>query len=222
MRKPPGIAPSILSANFTELGRDIGVVTEAGADWIHVDVMDGHFVPNLSIGPAHIGAIRTITDVPTDVHLMVSNPEYQMQWYLDAGADSITFHIEAMPGPGAVGLVDFIRKAGVRAGVAISPDTDLAELDIIIRCADLLLVMGVHPGFSGQSFIPETTGRVRELRQMCTDAGVSPIIEVDGGVDVHTAPLLAEAGADILVAGSAVFSTEDPVASMRAIRDACL
>ena len=213
-----GIAPSILSADFASLGRDVEMVSRGGADWIHVDVMDGHFVPNLTIGPGHVSALKRVTDVPLDVHLMIDNPQVQIPWYLEAGADSVTFHIEAAED--AVSLVETIHAAGAKAGVSLNPETDPSALEEAIPLVDLVLVMSVHPGFGGQSFIEETPGRIRRIVGMCRAAGADPVLEVDGGINAATSPLVVREGADLLVAGSAVFKADDPVAAMRRIRDA--
>lgn len=213
-----GVAPSILSADFASLGRDVEMVSRGGADWIHVDVMDGHFVPNLTIGPGHVSALKRVTDVPLDVHLMIDNPEVQIPWYLDAGADSVTFHIEAAED--AASLVETIHAAGAMAGVSLNPETDPSVLEEAIPLVDLVLVMSVHPGFGGQSFIEETPERIRRIVGMCRAAGADPVLEVDGGINAATSPLVVREGADLLVAGSAVFKADDPVAAMRRIRDA--
>jgi ribulose-phosphate 3-epimerase len=215
------IAPSILSADFTALGDDVRMVADAGADWIHVDVMDGHFVPNLTIGPAHVKALKGVTDVPLDVHLMISNPASQVGWYLDAGADSVTFHREAIWSvDNARRLAERIRAAGAKAGISINPETAVSQLEGIVDAVDLVLMMSVHPGFGGQSFIETTPERISELVELCKKTGADPIIEVDGGINVKTAPLVVERGADMLVAGSAIFKANDPAGALKAIRDA--
>lgn len=215
-----GIAPSILSADFMALGRDVQTVAQGGADWIHVDVMDGHFVPNLTIGPAHVRALKGVTDVPLDVHLMIDNPQVQVPWYLDAGADSVTVHREVLNVRGAVQMAETIHGAGVKAGIAINPETEVDQLKGLVEHFDLVLVMSVHPGFGGQSFIGTTPERVAKVAKLCKQAGAKPVIEVDGGINADTAPLVVKKGADLLVAGSAVFGNEDPVRAMEEIRHA--
>ena len=212
------IAPSILSADFMNLGADVRLVSEGGADWIHVDVMDGHFVPNLTIGPAHVKALKKITDVPLDVHLMIDNPEVQVSWYLEAGADSVTIHCEATDD--AAALIDAIHAAGAKAGVSINPETDTSVLAGLVDKCDLVLMMSVHPGFGGQSFIESTPERITQVVELCKAADANPIIEVDGGINAKTAPLVVAHGADLLVAGSAVFKAADPVEAMAQIRGA--
>ena len=212
------IAPSILSADFMNLGADVRLVSEGGADWIHVDVMDGHFVPNLTIGPAHVKALKKITDVPLDVHLMIDNPEVQVSWYLEAGADSVTIHCEATDD--AAALIDAIHAAGAKAGVSINPETDTSVLAGLVDKCDLVLMMSVHPGFGGQSFIESTPERITQVVELCKAADANPIIEVDGGINAKTAPLVVARGADLLVAGSAVVKAADPVEAMAQIRGA--
>ena len=212
------MAPSILSADFARLGDAVHLAESAGADFIHVDVMDGHFVPNLTIGPPVIRALKRITSCPLDVHLMIDNPGTTLEWYTDAGADWVTVHVEACHHPHKV--VQHIHAAGARAGMAVSPGTDVSALEEVIAELDLVLVMSVYPGFAGQAFIPEALARIERVSGMITASGSKAIIEVDGGIDETTAPLVAGAGARVLVAGNAVFGREDPTAALHAIRDA--
>lgn len=210
------VSPSILSADMAHLGRDLDRI--ASADLIHVDVMDGHFVPNLSYGTSIVKACKGATDIPLDVHLMVSNPDSSVDWYLDAGADIVSVHAEA-----SVHLhrtVQHIHDRGAKAGVALNPATPLSVLEEIIEDIDMVLVMSVNPGFGGQKFIPSTLGKLRRLRALCDTHGVSPLIEVDGGVSAANAEEIAAAGANVLVAGSAVFGAEEPAAAVAAIREA--
>lgn len=210
------ISPSILSADFTRLAEAVAMVEDAGADLIHVDVMDGHFVPNLTIGPPVVKAIKRIARRPLDVHLMVSDPDRTAQWYVDAGADIVTIHIEASTH--AHRTLSAIRAGGAMAGITLNPGTPAASLAEVLPFVDLVLVMSVNPGFGGQSFIASSVEKVAEIRAMCKAAGVAPRIEVDGGIDVTTAPAVVQAGADTLVAGNAIFGAEDPAAALKAIR----
>lgn len=212
------MSPSILSADFTRLSEAVAVVEAAGTDWLHVDVMDGHFVPNLTIGPPVVRSLERITDVPLDVHLMISNPDETVQWYLEAGADLVTVHVEACRDAHAV--LRGIRDAGRKAGVTLNPPTPVESIVPYLGEADVVLVMSVNPGFSGQSFIPESVDRVRRVAEMCATLGVSPLIEVDGGIDETTAPLVCAAGARMLVAGNAVFGRPDPGSALHAVRAA--
>ena len=213
------IVPSILSADFANLERDVRMVSEAGADWIHVDVMDGHFVPNLTIGPAHVKMLKRVTDVPLDVHLMIDNPEVQVPWYIDAGADSVTVHVEACDD--AATMLRMIGDAGVKVGISLNPETDASALEGLLGLVDMVLVMSVHPGFGGQSFIESSPAKIAAIVEMCKAEGAAPLIEVDGGIGVGTAPLVSAVGADVLVAGSAIFCADDPAVALRGIRDAC-
>lgn len=212
-RTPPGgvlIAPSILSADFGNLARDIAVAEVAGADWIHVDVMDGHFVPNITIGPGVTAAAKGATSLPVDVHLMIEHPERYISSFAAAGADWITVHQEACPHLHRT--LQQIREAGARPGVALNPSTPLETIRHVLEEIDLLLVMTVNPGFGGQSFIPTMTAKVAEARTLLDAAGRQEThLQVDGGVDSRTAGALAAAGATVLVAGSAVYRHSEGV-----------
>ncbi|MBE0416442.1 MAG: ribulose-phosphate 3-epimerase [Coriobacteriia bacterium] len=212
------MAPSILSADFMDLGAAVRLIQDGGADFIHVDVMDGHFVPNLTIGPPVVKALKRVATVPLDVHLMIDNADSAVGWYLDAGADLVTVHAEACDHLHRV--VQTIRGAGARAGVSLNPGTPVEALRDIIGEVDLVLIMSVNPGFGGQSFIPRSVDRVRRLAALCVEEGVAPLIQVDGGIDPTTAPLVASTGARCLVAGSAVFCQSDPISAMNSIREA--
>jgi ribulose-phosphate 3-epimerase len=210
------LAPSILAADFANLAASVGQITSV-ADRLHIDAMDGHFVPNLSFGPPVIAALRPYTDAYFDTHLMLSNPADMLDAFLKAGADGITFHIElGDPRP----VIDRIRAAGVDVGLSLNPDTPIDAVMPYLDAIDTLLVMSVHPGFGGQAFIPEVLDKVRAARAEIDGRGLATMIEVDGGVTIDTAVPCGAAGADILVAGSAVFHAPDPVAAVHAIRDA--
>jgi len=201
------IAPSILSADFAKLGEEIKSVEAAGADLIHVDVMDGHFVPNITIGPLVVRALRPVTDLPLDVHLMIENPDQYIKEFASAGADFITVHAEA-----CIHLhrtVHLIKSLGVKSGVVLNPATPLSVLDYILEDVELVLIMSVNPGFGGQKFIPSAIRKIEKLRTKIDTLGLDVIIEVDGGVNVDTISDVAQAGADICVAGSAVFGKPD-------------
>jgi ribulose-phosphate 3-epimerase len=213
------VAPSILSADFSRLGEEIRAVQAAGADIIHVDVMDGHFVPNITIGPLIVEAARRSTDLPIDVHLMITNPELYIADFAKAGANTITVHVEAALHLNR--LVQSIREQkGVKAAVSLNPATPLSSLDYILPDLDMVLIMSVNPGFGGQSFISSALDKIRQLRKRIDELGLKIEIEVDGGVKIENAAQIAKAGADILVAGSAVFGSKDYTAAVRGIRGA--
>ena len=214
------IAPSILSCDFGCLAEQVGEASASGADWIHVDVMDGHFVPNITIGPAVTAAVRGATDLPVDVHLMIERPELYLDAFADAGADYLTVHQEACPDLHRT--VQRIRELGVRPGVTVNPATSLSVLADILPEVDLALVMSVNPGFGGQSYIPASTARIERLRQMLDEGGSDGVeLQVDGGIVAKTAVAASGAGATVLVAGSAVFGHPGGIAeAIRLIREA--
>jgi ribulose-phosphate 3-epimerase len=197
------VAPSILSADFARLGEQVAEAERGGADRIHVDVMDGHFVPNLSMGPVVVQALRPVTRLPLEVHLMIEEPERFSEPFLKAGADSLIFHLEVLPEPRP--LLRRIRSAGRKAALAIKPDHPVEALEPLLAEVDLALCMTVFPGFGGQAFIPESLERIRKLRDLIERINPSCDLEVDGGIDVTTAPPAVAAGANVLVAGTAVF-----------------
>lgn len=211
------IAPSLLSADFARLADELTTI-EADADVLHLDVMDGHFVPNLTIGPGLIKALRKHSRLAFDCHLMISEPQRYIGAFLDAGADMISIHIETEPH--LQRALQLIRDGGAKAGIAINPATSSALLEDALDFCDYVLVMSVNPGFGGQKFIEPSTGKIRQIAGMIRERGLSVEIEVDGGIDPRTAPLVAAAGASILVAGSAVFGLTDRPAAIQAIRDA--
>lgn len=210
------IAPSILSADFSKLGEEILAVEKAGADYIHVDVMDGHFVPNITIGPLIVSAIRPITKLPLDVHLMIENPIQYIEAFAKAGADYLTVHVEA--DRHLHRTIQKIKSLGVKAGVVLNPATLVDTIQHIIKDVDLVLLMSVNPGFGGQKFIPEVLNKIRQVKQMADEKGASIEIEVDGGVNSETARKCIEAGANVLVAGSAIYDTEDYEKAISTIR----
>ena len=211
------IAPSILSADFAKLGQEVVEVERGGADWLHVDVMDGHFVPNITFGALVMGAIAPLTKLPLDVHLMIENPERYIPDFAKAGAHLITVHQEACVHLHRV--LHMIKEHGVKAGVAINPATPVSSIREVLEDVDLVLVMTVNPGFGGQAFIPSTLRKIKELKELREELGLKNLrIEVDGGISAATAPLVARAGADVLVAGNAVFGRSDRSAAIQEIR----
>jgi len=213
------LAPSILSANFARLGEQVGEVAEAGADYIHIDVMDGHFVPNITIGAPVVASIRPVTGLPLDVHLMIEHPERYISQFVEAGADIITVHVEASPHLNAT--IRAIKRLGVRAGVSINPPTPIGTVEEFLPHVDLVLVMSVNPGFGGQPFIPETLPRIAHIRKILNDRGLHAELEVDGGINADNAPDVVKAGADVLVAGNSIFKAKEGIRrAMRRLRDA--
>ena len=210
------VAPSILSADLGHLADELASIE--GAAYVHFDAMDGHFVPNLTFGPGVLAAVKEATQTPVDAHLMISNPDQMVPEYLAAGADVVTFHYEATAH--ANRLANLIREKGAKAGVAINPGTPVSSLDALIEDVDLVLVMTVNPGFGGQKFIPGSLRKIRQLKAMCEERRISPIIEVDGGISPANAGEVCAAGARLLVAGSAVFGKEDRTDAIRKIVDA--
>jgi ribulose-phosphate 3-epimerase len=212
------IAPSILSADFARLADQIALVESAGADLLHVDVMDGHFVPNITIGPPVVAAIKRVTKLPLDVHLMISDPDRYLEAFVDAGAAMLTVHVEVLPHLHRT--LTRIRHLGAKPGAAINPSTPVSAIRDVVAEVDHLLVMSVNPGFGGQSFIPHTLVKIREARDAFGSSTNAPIIEVDGGVEPSNAASLVEAGASLLVAGASIFGTPDPIAAFQALRRA--
>ena len=212
------IAPSLLSADFANLGDAVRTAERGGADWLHVDVMDGHFVPNITLGPPIVKAIRKAATIPLDVHLMITEPDRYLEAFAEAGAARITVHLEVLPHLHRT--VQRIKGLGVRAGVAINPATPVATLEDIIEELDHVLVMSVNPGFGGQTFIPRSESKVRAVRQLLSSRGATALIEIDGGIDAGNAARVVAAGVDVLVAGQAVFGSADPAAAIRDLRAA--
>lgn len=210
------IAPSILSADFTRLADEIRAVEAARADWIHADIMDGHFVPNISFGPMLVQAVRRTTRLPIDVHLMISEPDRYIAEFAKAGATYISVHVETCIHLNRT--IQLIRDAGVRPGVVLNPGTPVESLRWIIEYVDLILVMSVNPGFGGQAFIPNSLDKIRALRELIAERGLKTLIEIDGGVSDQTIAAIAAAGADVFVAGSAIFGSRDYSATINSLR----
>jgi ribulose-phosphate 3-epimerase len=210
------IAPSILSADFAELGNEIKDVEKGGADYIHVDVMDGHFVPNITLGPMIVKAIRPLTTLPLDVHLMIENPGQYIEAFADAGADYLTVHVEA--DPHLHRTIQMIKSKGVKAGVVLNPATPAEMIKPILQDVDMVLLMTVNPGFGGQSFIPSVVPKIKQIREWANEVNPALEIEVDGGINPETAVICAEAGADVFVAGSAIYNRSDRGAAIEELK----
>ncbi len=211
------IAPSILSADFTKLGEEIKAVEKAGADYIHIDVMDGHFVPNITVGPMIVKAARKATDLPLDVHLMIQNPEMYIDDFVKAGSDLITVHAETVTHlPRLLGV---IRDAGLKAGAALNPATPLSSIEHVLNNLDMVVLMTVNPGFGGQSFIPEVLPKIEELKKMIEQKGLDLDIEVDGGINVKNIGQAAQAGTNIFVAGNSIFGSQDYAETIALMRE---
>ncbi len=212
------IAPSILAADFAALGEAVRAAERGGADYIHMDVMDGHFVPNITVGPPVVRAVRRVASVPLDVHLMITDPDRYIDAFAEAGAASITVHVE--PLSHLHRTIHYIKSLGLGAGVALNPATPVFTLEEIAADVDMVLVMTVNPGFGGQTFIERSVPKIRSVRALLDRTGSRAAIEVDGGIDTATAPRVVAAGADVLVAGSAIFGAADPEAAVRELRAA--
>jgi ribulose-phosphate 3-epimerase len=211
------LAPSILAADFSKLGDQINIVENAGADWLHVDIMDGHFVPNMSMGRKALEASKRITQLPTDVHLMVENPENFIEWYAESGADHLTIHIEATPN--IYRALQHIRELGCKVGITLNPGTPAAALESVLHLVDQVLVMTVNPGFGAQKFLPATLPKIREIRHKLDQVNPEALIQVDGGISPETIHQVIEAGAQVFVAGTAIFKHPDgPAAGIAALK----
>jgi len=210
------VVPSVLSADFANLADEVAVIASAGVKMVHLDVMDGHFVPNITIGPPVVAKLRKVSDLVFDAHLMISEPARYADHFIEAGVDNITFHIEVADNPQK--LIDKLHDAGCSAGICLNPETPVEAVKAIAPLCDMVLVMTVHPGFGAQKFIPEAAKKVIEVREI---VGPDIRVEVDGGINPQTAPMVVSYGADTLVAGNAIFAKTDRIAAINAIRDAC-
>jgi len=210
------IVPSVLSADFARLADEITVITSAGVSMVHLDVMDGHFVPNITIGPPVIAKLRKVSSLVFDAHLMISEPAKYAERFVEAGADHITFHIEVADDPQE--LIDKLHKLGCSAGICLNPETPVEAVEKVARLCDMVLVMTVHPGFGGQQFMPEAAKKIAQIREI---VGPGIRVEVDGGIDSRTTPIVVSYGADTLVAGNAIFAKSDRIGAINAIREAC-
>lgn len=206
------IAPSILSSDFSRLGEEVRALVEAGADWVHFDIMDGHFVPNITIGPMVVAALRPHCAVPMDVHLMLDNPADYVADFANAGADNISIHIEGIPHPHRI--ISHIKDLGCKAGIVLNPGTSETEIEYLVDSVDFVLLMSVNPGFGGQQFIPETIRKIQAVRAMIGDRD----LEIDGGIDARTAPMVIEAGANVLVAGNYIFKSPSYLEAIESLR----
>jgi ribulose-phosphate 3-epimerase len=212
------VAPSILAADFARLGAEVAAVERGGADYVHVDVMDGHFVPNLTVGPPVVRSLKRVTRLPIDVHLMVEEPDRFVESFVEAGAAMVSVHVEVSPHLDRT--LSLIRGLGARAGVVLNPSTPVGAIEEVSGQVDYVLVMSVNPGFGGQAFLPSSASKVRRVRALLDAAGNRAPVEIDGGIDLDTVDQVVRAGAEILVAGSAIFHAPDPAEATRALREA--
>ena len=210
------IAPSILSADFSKLGDEVRAVEEAGADWIHVDVMDGHFVTNITVGPVVVKAVKRVTKLPIDVHLMIENPDLYISDFAEAGAEWVSVHVEACVHLNRT--IQLIKESGLKAGVVLNPSTSFSSIDWILEYVDLVLIMSVNPGFGGQRFISNSLEKIRALRKMIREKGLSPLVQVDGGINDSTIEEVSLAGADVFVAGSAIYGSGNYKETIKRLR----